>query len=457
MENRREMLARSPLLPLLIKLSAPAMVGMLVMASYNVVDAVFIGWGVGPLGIAATSVAFPMQLFVGALSMWIAMGTASLSSRRLGAGLDDDAERALANGFLMSSVLGFVTMTLGLLFVDKLIGLMGTAEPVAGFAKEYLRVVFLGNPLIIVGMLFNNTIRSEGNTKYAMYSMVLPAVLNVFLDPLFIFGFKMGMRGAAWATVTGQLVTLLWVLRYYLTGHRSLIELKFSKMPLRWEIDREILSVGASEFARQGALTVANSILMNQISRYGTPNHIAAFSIMMKVSSLAVMPIFGLGQGMQPIVGYCWGAGLYERARKTIELALLAAFAITATAEVFLLTFPHVFVLAFTGDPEVIRLTVWGVRILQSTFAIVGFQVIGTVVFQALGFAGPALFLSMSRQVIFFIPSLLILPRYLGVTGVFASYPVADVAAVCVTAAFLLAYRKRFRALEENGQTVQNG
>lgn len=449
MENRREMLAKAPLLPLLIKLSVPAMLGMFVMASYNVVDAIFIGWGVGPLGIAATSVAFPMQLFVGALSMWIAMGTASLSSRRLGAGLDDDAERALANGCLMSSVLGFVTMTLGLTFVDQLIGLMGTGEPVAGYAKEYLRIVFLGNPLIIVGMLFNNTIRSEGNTRYAMYSMVLPAVLNVFLDPLFIFGFKMGMAGAAWATVTGQLVTFLWVLRYYLTGRRSLIELKFSKMPLRWEIDREILSVGASEFARQGALTVANSILMNQISRYGTPQHIAAFSIMMKVSSLAVMPIFGLGQGMQPIVGYCWGAGLYARARKTIELALGAALAITATAEVFLLTFPHVFVRAFTNDPEVVRLTVWGVRILQSTFAIVGFQVIGTVVFQALGFAGPALFLSMSRQVIFFIPALVFLPRFWGVTGVFASYPVADVAACCVTLGFLLVYRKRFRRLEE--------
>ena len=454
MENRREMLARSPLLPLLIKLSVPAMLGMFVMASYNVVDAIFIGWGVGPLGIAATSVAFPMQLFVGALSMWIAMGTASLSSRKLGAGLDEVAERALANGFLMSSVLGFTTMTLGLIFVDDLIGLMGTAEPVASYAKEYLRIVFLGNPLIIVGMLFNNTIRSEGNTRYAMYSMVLPAILNVFLDPLFIFGFKMGMAGAAWATVTGQLVTLLWVLRYYLTGKRSLIELKFSKMPLRWEIDREILSVGASEFARQGALTVANSILMNQISRYGSPQHIAAFSIMMKVSSLAVMPIFGLGQGMQPIVGYCWGAGLYQRARKTIELALVAAFAITATAEVFLLAFPQVFARAFTDDAEVIRLTVWGVRILQSTFAIVGFQVIGTVVFQALGFAGPALFLSMSRQVIFFIPALLVLPRFFGVAGVFASYPVADVAACCVTLGFLLFYRKRFRALEQNSPTA---
>ncbi len=442
------MLANSPILPLLVKLSVPAMLGMFVMASYNVVDAIYIGWGVGPLGIAATSVAFPMQLFVGALSMWIAMGTASLSSRKLGAGRDDDAERALANGFLMSGCLGFATMALGLIFAGRLIGLMGAEERVAAYANEYLRVVFLGNPVVIVGMLFNNTIRSEGNTRYAMYSMVLPAILNVFLDPLFIFVFRMGMAGAAWATVTGQFVTLVWVLRYYLTGRRSLVALKFSKMPLRWDIDRDILSVGVSEFARQGALTVANSILMNQISRYGSPLHIAAFSIMMKVSSLAVMPIFGLGQGMQPIVGYCYGAGLYERARRTIEMALAAALAITLTGEVILLTFPHVFARAFTDDAEVIRLTVWGVRILQSTFAIVGVQVIGTVVFQALGFAGPALFLSMSRQVVFFIPALVFLPRFLGVTGVFASYPVADVSACCVTVGFLFFYRRRFKEME---------
>lgn len=448
MENRREMLAQAPLLPLLVKMSLPAMIGMFVMASYNVVDTIFIGWGVGPLGIAATSVAFPLQLFVGALSMWVAMGTASLSSRKLGAGLDDDAERALGNGFVMSVALGFATLAAGIACLDPLIAMMGADARVADHARHYLGIVFLGNPLVIVGMLFNNTIRSEGNTRYAMYSMVLPAVLNVFLDPLFIFGFKMGMAGAAWATVIGQLVTLLWNLRYYLTGRRSLIALRLSRMPLRWVIDAEILGIGVSEFARQGALTVANTILMNQISRYGSALYIAAYAIMMKVSSIAVMPIFGIGQGMQPIVGYCYGAGLYGRARKAIEIALLSATVITVTGEIILLGFPHVFVRAFTDDAEVIRLTVWGVRILQSTFAIIGFQIVGTVTFQALGFAGPALFLSLSRQVIFFIPSLLVLPRFFGVAGVFLSYPVADVCACFVTLALLIFYRGRFKKLE---------
>lgn len=204
MENRREMLAQAPLLPLLVKMSLPAMIGMFVMASYNVVDTIFIGWGVGPLG----------------------------------------------NGFVMSVALGFATLAAGIACLDPLIAMMGADARVADYARHYLGIVFLGNPLVIVGMLFNNTIRSEGNTRYAMYSMVLPAVLNVFLDPLFIFGFKMGMAGAAWATVIGQLVTLLWNLRYYLTGRRSLIALRLSRMPLRWVIDAEILGVGVSEFAR---------------------------------------------------------------------------------------------------------------------------------------------------------------------------------------------------------------
>ncbi len=442
------MLAQAPLLPLLIKLSVPAMLGMFVMASYNIVDAIFIGWGVGPLAIAATSVAFPLQLFVNALSLWVAMGTASLSSRKLGAEQDEDAERALANGFVMSGTLGILSLMVGQYYLNSLISLMGADEQVAAYSREYLRIIFLGNPVILLAMLFNNTIRSEGNTRYAMYSMVIPAIMNVFLDPLFIFGFKMGISGAALATVTGQVVMLAWNLRYYLMKGRSMIALRVSRMPLRWKIDAEIISVGASEFARNAALTIANTILMNQISTYGSPLYIAAFAIMMKVSSIAVMPIFGLGQAMQPIAGYCYGAGLYARARRAIEITLMVAVSITLTGEVILLTFPQIFARAFTDDPEVIRLTVWGVRILQSTFAIVGFQIIGTVVFQALGFAGPALFLSLSRQIIFFIPALVFLPRWLGITGVFMSYPVADVSAFIVTLTFLLIYRRRFKSLE---------
>lgn len=448
MNNRKEMLGKEPLLKLLIKLSIPAMTGMFVMASYNVVDTIFIGWGVGPYGIAAAAAAFPVQFFVNALAMLVAIGTASLSSRKLGSGDDDGAERALGNGFLMSSAIGIAALAGGLLFLEPLVTLTGTHDEVRALTITYLKIVFLGNPVVIVAMLFNNTIRSEGNTRYAMFSMVLPAVLNAFLDPLFIFAFKMGIAGAAWATVTGQVVMLGWNVRYYVSGHRSLIALKPSKMPLRRETAFEILSIGFSEFMRMAAMCISSGILMYQLSDYGSPYHIAAYGIMMKVSSIAVMPVFGIGQGMQPVVGYCYGAGLYQRARKAVEIAMICASAITVVGEIILQAFPHIFVMGFTDDPEVMRLTVWGVRILQSTFAIIGFQIIGTVTFQALGFAGPALFLSLSRQVIFFIPSLLILPRFFGITGVFMCYPVADIFACIITLVMLMIYKKKFKELE---------
>ena len=447
-EDRREMLATAPVMPLLIKMSLPAMIGMLVLASYNVVDGIYIGWGVGPLGIAATSVAYPFQMFVNALALWIGIGTASLTSRELGAGEDEHAERALANGFAMSVAVGLFSMAMGLAFMGQLVGLMGADASITAYAEEYLAVVFLGTPLVTVGMLFNSAIRAEGNTKYAMYSMVIPAVLNVFLDPLFIFVFKLGMAGAAIATVTGQFVTLLWVLRYYLGGKLSLVRLDFSKLALRAFAVREIITVGASEFCRSAALTFCNAVLMHQISAYGSPAHIAAFSISMKVSSLGVMPLFGLGQGLQPIIGYCYGARLYDRAREAVEKALLLATTITVIGEILIQAFPQVFAKAFTADPDVIRLTVWSVRIIKSLFAILGFQIVGTVVFQALGFAAPALFLSLSRQVIFFIPALLVLPHFFGVAGVFLTYPVSDFAACAMTLVLLLSYRKRFRALE---------
>ena len=448
MNNRKEMLGKEPLLKLLLKLSIPAMTGMFVMASYNVVDTIFIGWGVGPYGIAAAAAAFPVQFFVNALAMLVAIGTASLSSRKLGSGDDDGAERALGNGFLMSSAIGIAALAGGLLFLEPLVALTGTHDEVRALTITYLKIVFLGNPVVIVAMLFNNTIRSEGNTRYAMFSMVLPAVLNAFLDPLFIFVFKMGIAGAAWATVTGQVVMLAWNVRYYVSGHRSLIALKPSKMPLHRETAFEILSIGFSEFMRMAAMCISSGILMYQLSDYGSPYHIAAYGIMMKVSSIAVMPVFGIGQGMQPVVGYCYGAGLYQRARKAVEIAMICASTITVVGEIILQAFPHIFVMGFTDDPEVMRLTVWGVRILQSTFAIIGFQIIGTVTFQALGFAGPALFLSLSRQVIFFIPSLLILPRFFGITGVFMCYPVADIFACIITLVMLMIYKKKFKELE---------
>lgn len=454
MDHREEFLKGS-LLALLVKSSLPAMAGMLAIASYNLVDSIFIGHGVGPLGIAATSAALPLQLFVSGLAQWVAVGTSSMVARCLGAEDDESAELALGNGLFIALGLGIVTLVAGLGLMADLISAMGVDPGVAAYAKEYLGVIFWGNPLVLASVLLSSAIRAEGNTRYVMWAMTVPVTVNIFLDPVLIFGLGMGMRGAALATVTGEFVMLGWCLRYYLKG-RGLVALRRIRMRLRGRVVREIVSVGASEFLHFGAMAGANGLLMAQFSRWGTPLHIAAYAIMLEVSTIAIMLVSGLGQGMLPVVGYCYGARDHARARRGIELSLALGVAISSVAEVILLVFPATFARAFTVDAEVVRLTVWGARILQSTFALVGLQIIGAAVFQVLGFAAPAAFASTCRLVVFFVPALLILPRFWGITGVFLSYPFADVAAAAVTIGMLWHYRVCFRQIESDQRSANN-
>lgn len=455
MKDRKEMLAKDPLGPLLARLSIPAMVSMLVMASYNVADTIFVGWGVGPMGIAATASAAPLQFFINAISMWFAIGTASMTSRCLGAKDQDRAERALANGFCLALIVGVALMFFCEFFLDSLITLTGSTPETRGLSAEYLRIVFLGNPLTTTAILFNNSIRAEGNAKYAMGSMIIPAVLNCILDPLFIFTFHMGIGGAAWATVTGHVAMLVWNLNYYLQRRHNLINLVMAKMRFQWSSVCEIVTVGFSEFCRQGANCVCLGLLMNQLAHYGSALHMAAYGILGKAASLSGMPVFGLGMGMLPIVGFCWGAHLFKRARKAIELALIVSIAVTTIGEILIELFPQYIVMCFTNDPKLIQVAIRVLRIAQAGFALLGFQNTGTVVFQALGFAGPALFLSLCRQVIFMIPAMLLLPLKFGVMGIFLTYPVTDTLAFFITLFMLIRYRKRLTGMEQENSPAQ--
>lgn len=452
--DRKTMLGQAPLLRLLIQLSLPAMTGMLVMASYNVVDTLFVGWGIGPKGIAAGAAAFPIQFFINGFAMLIAVGTASLSSRSLGAGNQEAAERALGNGFILAIITGLGVATVAQVILPQLIALLGASEELRPLVTTYLRIIFYGAPFAIVAMLFNNTIRAEGNTRYAMCSLIIPAVLNSILDPLFIFVFRMGIAGAAWATVISQFTMLLWNINYYRTKRYSLIALTRTAMKLKWTVAREIFSIGFSEFTRISALSISLGLLMNQFSHYGDTSHIAAYGLISRVASLAVMPIFGIGQGLQPILGYCYGAGLYQRARKATEIALISALTITFSAEAISLVGAQVIVRSFSNDEAFIAIAVGALRISMLGFGCIGLQIIGTIIFQALGFVGPALFLSLSRQIIFFIPFMLLLPRFFGVNGLFLTYPLSDILSSFVTLAFLIKYRSFFRSLEHPSRSA---
>lgn len=426
-----------------MKLSVPAMTGMLVMASYNVMDTIFVGRGVGPLGLGAVAAAFPIQFIVHALAMLVGVGTASLVSRSLGAGDIEKAERALGNALIMALIAGVMVSTLGRTCLPFLSDLTGAPMEVRPFLHDYLGTIFFGSPLLVSGITMNCVIRAEGNAKIAMLSMVLSALTNIALDPLFIFVLKMGVKGAAIATVIAQGVTVSWALAHYMMPGRSSITLRRTNVRLRLDIVKEVLAVGGSEFARISAQSVAGLIILNRLSIYGGTDAIAAQGIVQKLMSLSIMPIFGIAQGLQPVVGYAYGASDVFRAKRAVELGLIGASAISIGTSILLIAFPDPIVRVFTDDPALLSMANRFIKVALSFYCLVGFQVIGTATFQALGLARPSMIMSLSRQVLFLIPLALILPPIFGLQGVFLVYPTADLGAAALTLWFLIHYRKR--------------
>lgn len=440
-------LGTEPIGSLLLRLSLPAMVGMLVQASYNIVDAFFIGWGVGPMGLAGTAVAFPLHFFVMGLATMGGVGAASLVSRSLGAGDVERADRALGTLVTLALATGLSAAFLGRAFLPQLLALLGASGEILPPARTYIAIILLGIPFHVLGVGLNNVVRAEGNARVAMFTMLISAGANTVLDPLFIFGFGWGIAGAAWATVISQALVVVWLGNYVFSG-RSALKLKAGHLVPREAIVRQIVSVGASEFARLTASGFTATVVVHSMGRFGSPLAVAAYGVISRVLSVFFMPMMGISQGLQPVLGYNYGAGLWGRAHRAVRLSAAAASAISALGFLVLLLFPGQIFGIFTADPELRAIGARSLRTMTLGFAFVGFQTIGSTLFQALGKGAPALFLSMSRQVLFFLPLILVLPRLLGLVGVWLAFPAADVLSALVTFGFFSRQIKELRELE---------
>ncbi len=441
-------LGTEPVGRLLLKLSLPAMLGMGVQASYNIVDAFFIGRGVGPMGLAGTAVAFPLQLFVMGVATMGGVGAASLVSRSLGAGDPERADRALGTLVTISLTAGTVAVLLGWLFLPSLLLLLGATREIMPFARAYTGIILFGIPLQVLGVGLNNVVRAEGNARTAMVTMFISALANMVLDPVFIFGFGWGIAGAAWATVISQGLVVVWLGIYVFSG-KSALKLQAAHLLPRADIIKEILSVGASEFSRLTASSFIVAVVIHSMARFGSPVAVAAYGVVSRVLSLSFMPIFGIAQGLQPILGYNYGARLYGRAHRAIRLSVLAATVLSTLGFLLLQLFPGPIFSAFTLDAGLRFLGARSIRFMTLGFFFIGFQVIGAGLFQALGKAAPALFLSLSRQVFLFLPLILLLPRFWGLMGVWLSFPFADVLSALVTFAFFSRQMRELCRLEE--------
>lgn len=449
--DRSQRLAEGSIPRLLLTFSAPAIVGMLAQALYNIVDRIFIGQALGPLGLAGATVSFPVMLIQMAFGMLIGFGATALVSIRLGERQLDQAEHVLGNAaVLLAGVTGVLSLV-GLVLIDPLLVLFGASQQVLPYAREYLQVIILGAVFQSLGFGLNAVIRGEGNPRVAMVTMLIGALLNVVLDPLFLFGFGWGMRGAAAATVLSQAVCATWVLSYFLRG-RSLLRLRRRNLALRWSVCRSIIAIGSPPFAMQLAASVLNALLNNQLSRHGGDLAISAMGIVWAIVMFIAMPIIGINQGVQPIIGFNYGARKYDRVLRALLTAILAATLVSTSGFLVVMLIPDRVIQLFSrNDPALQQLGVHALRTCLLMLPIVGFQIVSANYFQAVGKPRKAMLLTLSRQVLLLIPAILILPGCFGLSGVWAAFPIADLGSSLWTAVWLLVELRHLR----RGDAVQ--
>lgn len=430
--------------PLMLKYYFPAFAGVAVSSLYNIVDRIFIGQGVGSLALAGLSVVFPIMIVYMAFGMLVGSGGAVRISINLGKKDYSRAERVLGNSVTLALVLGVVAVIIGFLVKEPILHFFGAGEETFMYANEYLEIILPGAPFGMLGYSLNNMIRAEGNPKTAMYSMFISAGLNIILDPIFIFGLGMGVRGAAMATVISQIVLCIWVIAHF-RSKRSTIRLRLANLKPVMEIMIYIITIGFASFAMQIAASVVHGLFARQLIYHGGDIAVGAMGIINSAAIILVMSIVAINMASQPIIGFNFGARNFGRVLTTVNLGIKAATLIATGGWLLCMLAPGQIVGLFNSDDqELLKKGVEGLRIYAALLPVVGFQIIASNLFQSIGKAKLATFLSLLRQVIFLIPLLAILPGLFGLTGVWFSMPASDFLASITCFIFL---RRELRKL----------
>lgn len=434
MNKNQEILGTEPIGKLLLKYSFPAIIGMVVNGLYNVVDRIFIGNipGVGPLAITGLGVTLPIMTIILAFGMLIGIGTTTNISIKLGQGKKDEAEKLVGNAIVLAIIVGLLITTIGLIFADQILQLFGASVDSLYYAKSYINIILLGSVFNLIAFAFNHIIRGDGNPKLSATIMVVGCVTNIILDALFIFVFNMGIQGAAIATITSQFITAMWGLSYFLKGKANL---KFRKDSLK--LDKSlvitIFSIGAAPFAMQLAASCVQIICNNALKTHGGDLAIGAMATINSIITIVGMPIIGISQGAQPIIGFNYGCRKYDRVEKTLKLAVTAA-TIGLTLGWLVVQFtPEPIVKMFNSDAQLVNISVDGIRKYLFMMPLIGMSMIGSNYIQSIGNAKQAMFLGLLRQVILLVPMMLVLPRLFGLNGVWFAQPIADVISFVVT------------------------
>ena len=441
---------------LLKQYALPAIIAQTASSLYNMVDCIFIGHGVGPLAISGLAVTFPLMNLSTAFGTLVGMGAASLMSILLGQKNYNAANKVLGNVVSLNIILGVLFMIAALVFIDPILYFFGASENTLPYAKDYMKIILYGNIITHLYFGLNAQMRSSGFPKKAMMLKIFTVVLNTILDPIFIFTFDMGIKGAAWATVIAQTASLVIVMRHFNDKSRGL---HFEKGIIRldWRIAKESLSIGFGPFLMNAAACLVTLFINQQLRRYAGDLGIGAFGICNRISFLFIMICLGLNQGMQPIAGYNFGARKYSRVKevfwKTVGLATIA----TSLCFIICVLLPKTAVSIFTHDPELMEMSAKGLRTMNSMVLIIGAHIVSTNLFQCLGMVRKSIILSLSRQILFLLPLLYLLPLKWGETGVWLSYPISDVMSCVLAFTMLGTLFKKFGKMNDGDSPADLG
>ena len=429
---------------LLMQYAVPAIIAMTASSLYNMVDSIFIGHGVGTMALSALALTFPLMNLGAAFGALVGVGAATLISVKLGQKDYDTAQRVLGNVFVLNILLGLAFTVIVFPFLNPILYFFGGSDETVEYARQFMEIILLGNVVTHLYLGLNAVLRASGHPKQAMYATIATVAINTILAPIFIFMFDWGIRGAAIATVSAQVIALLWQLKQF-NNANELLHFRRGIFRLKRKIVFDSLAIGMSPFLMNLAACLIVILINQGLKKYGGDLAIGAFGIVNRLVFIVVMIVMGLNQGMQPIAGYNFGAKLYDRGNKVLKLTIIYATCVTTFGFLVGMLAPNLVVGIFTSDAELTELSATGLRITVMFFPIIGFQMVTSNFFQSIGMAGKAIFLSLTRQMLILLPCLLILPHFFGVAGVWYSMPVSDLLASLIALVMLVYQFRKFK------------
>ena len=454
MNSTQDELGTQPVGKLLVKLATPAITAQIINALYNIVDRMYIGHmeGTGALALTGVGLTFPIIMIISAFSGLIGMGGAPRASIKMGEKDNDGAEKILGNCFMALIYISIALSVIFSIFKKPLLYMFGASDNTIQYSMDYLHIYLMGTLFVQLTMGMNAFITAQGFAKTSMCTVLIGAGFNIILDPIFIFGFKMGVKGAATATILSQAISAIWVL-CFLFGKKTNLKIKKENLKIKWSILSPAIALGLSPFVMTSTESLVNIALNSSLQRLGGDVYVGAMTIIGSLMQVCMMPMQGLSQGAQPIISYNYGARNSIRVRKTYKLLLASSFTYATVMCASILLFPKVFISIFTNDPAVTEVTIWAVRIFMCGVFAMGIQVACQQTMVSLGQAKITLFLALLRKVFLLIPLVYIIPAIFknGVTGVFLAEPIADITASTITLiCFISTFPKLMRQIETN-------